>query len=164
LRHARAFSLVELAVALALIALLAGMLLERAVYYQEVAEKASMEQVAADLRSSVNLRTAELALENRFADLNELVLKNPFELLVRKPQNYLGVLEAPSPEQAPGGKWYFDKRSKEVVYSVDLGRYFRSDEQGLKRVAWHVVLVAGIDKPAAAQWARLELVRPYRWF
>ena len=155
--------MIELVITLALISVLAGLLLERMVYYQEIAEKASMEQVAADLRSSVNLRAAELVLDNRFAELDELVLKNPFELLAQKPQNYLGVLDAPSPEGVPGGKWYFDKRSKEVVYSIDLGRYFGSDGQNQKRVAWHLVTVPGVGKPSP-QWARLELVRPYRWF
>ena len=163
MRRARAFSLIELVVTLTVIAVLGGMLLERTVYYQELAEKASMEQVAADLRSSVNLRAAELVLDNRFAELDELVLKNPFDLLVRKPQNYLGVLEGPAPEAVPTGKWYFDKKSKEVVYFIDLGRYFTPDEQGVKRVAWHIVLVPG-SKPNAPQWARLEQVRPYRWF
>ncbi|HEX2678118.1 MAG TPA: type II secretion system protein, partial [Polyangiales bacterium] len=84
MQQPRGFSLVELAITLGLIAVLAGTLLERMVYYQERAEKASMEQVAADLRSSVNLRAAELVLENRFAELDALVLKNPFELLVQK--------------------------------------------------------------------------------
>lgn len=164
MRRAGAFSLIELALVLTLISILAGVLLERMVYYQEIAEKASMEQVAADLRSSVNLRAAELVLENRFADLDELVLKNPFELLAQKPQNYLGVLDGPSPEQVPAGKWYFDKRSKEVVYSIDLGRYFSLDRQGPKRVMWHIVTVPGVSGPNTAQWARLELVSPYRWF
>ena len=163
MRRLRGFSLIELVVALALVAIFAGVLLDRTVYYQELAEKASMEQVAADLRSSVNLRVAELALENRFAELDDLVLKNPFDLLVRKPQNYLGVLENPTAERITPGNWYFDDKSKEVVYSVDLGRYFTPDESALKRVAWHVVRVAG-DRPGKPQWARFELVRPYRWF
>ncbi|HEX2649825.1 MAG TPA: type II secretion system protein [Burkholderiales bacterium] len=164
MQQPRGFSLVELAITLGLIAVLAGTLLERMVYYQERAEKASMEQVAADLRSSVNLRAAELVLENRFAELDALVLKNPFDLLAQRPQNYLGVLDAPAAEQVAAGNWYFDKRSKEVVYSIDLGRYFVPNEQGSKRVVWHVVSVPGADKPAVSQWARLELVRPYRWF
>ena len=160
----RGFSLIELAVVIALIAVFGSVLLDRTIYYQEVAEKASMEQVAADLRSSVNLRVAELVLENRFTELDALVLQNPFDLLVRKPQNYLGVLERPSAERVTSGSWYFDSKSKEVVYSIDLGRYFTPDESGLKRVAWHVVVVSGADKPAVPQWARFEPVKPYRWF
>jgi general secretion pathway protein G len=161
MRGARGFSLIELVVALALIAVLGGVLLERTVYYQEIAEKANMEGVAADLRSSVNLRVGELMLANRLTELDALASENPFDLLVRKPQNYLGVLDGPSSEQVAPGNWYFDKKSKEVVYSVDLGRYFVPDEGGSKRVAWHVVLVKGAAKP---EWARLELTRPYKWF
>jgi len=103
-------------------------------------------------------------LANRLTELDALVSENPFELMVRKPQNYLGVFEGPSAEQMTSGNWYFDKKSKEVVYFIDLGRYFTPDERGFKRIAWHVVLVPGADKPAVAQWARFELVRPYRWF
>jgi prepilin-type N-terminal cleavage/methylation domain-containing protein len=164
LRPARGFSLVELVVALALISIFAGVLLERALYYQELAEKASMEQVAADLRSSVNLRVAELVLENRFAELDTLLLQNPFDLLVRKPQNYLGVLEAPPADRVTPGGWYFDNKSREAVYCVDLGRYFTPDEQGRQCVAWRVVAITAGDKTKAPQWARLEPVKPYRWF
>lgn len=164
MRGFRGFSLIELVVALALVAIFAGVLLDRTVYYQELAEKSSMEQVAADLRSSVNLRVAELALEHRFAELDALVLKNPFELLVRPPQNYLGVLDDPAPGRATQGSWYFDNKAKEVVYSIDLGRYFTPDEQGRKRIAWHMVGVPSIDRPGQPQWARLELTKPYQWF
>lgn len=160
----RGFSLFELAVAIALIAIFAGVLLERAVYYRELAEKSNMEQVALDVRSSVNLRVAELVLENRFAELHSLALQNPFDLLVQKPHNYLGVLEDPLPERAIPGNWYFDSKSKEVVYCPDLGRYFALDEGGKKRVAWRIVLVPGAKGSIPAQWARFELVKPYRWF
>lgn len=159
----RGFSLIELVVVIALIAVFGGVLLDRMIYYQELVEKASMEQVAADLRSSVNLRTAELALENRFADVDALALQNPFDLLVRKPQNYRGVLDAPPAASVPPGGWYFDNRSKEAVYCVDLGRYFAPDERGMKCAAWRITTVPG-EKPKVSQWARLELVRPYRWF
>ena len=116
------------------------------------------------MRSSVNLRVAELALENRFAEVDALLLKNPFELLAAKPQNYLGVLEGPSEDRVASGSWYFDNKSKEVVYSIDLGRYFTPDEQGRRRIAWHLVGVTSADQPGQLQWARFELLRPYRWF
>ena len=151
-------------IALLLVAVLVGVFLDRALYYRELAEKSAMEQVALDLRSSVNLRVAELVLENRFADLLPLADQNPIDLLAGKPRNYLGVLSGGGVQEVVGGNWYFDITSKEVVYFVDSGRYFVPDDQGRKRAAWRVRLVQGAGGAAAPQWARLELVRPYRWF
>ena len=91
-RRSAGFSILELVVSLTLVAVLVGVFLDRVLYYREQAEKAAMEQVAQDLRSSVNLRVAELMLENRLQELAALPGKNPMELLERKPQNYLGVL------------------------------------------------------------------------
>ena len=130
-------------VALLLISVLVGVFLERALYYRGLAEKSAMEQVALDLRSSVNLRVAELILENRFADLIPLAAQNPMDLLERKPQNYLGILNGAGVQEIVPGNWYFDNTSKEVVYYVDSGRYFAPDEQGRMRAAWRVKLVQG---------------------
>jgi len=135
--------------------------LDRALYYREQAEKSAMEQVAQDLRSSVNLRVAELALVNRYQELAALPGSNPFDLLARKPENYRGVLGVSAERQTVAGGWYFDNSSKEVVYFIDLGNDFVPDEEGRKRVAWHIVLVPG--ERGLPQWARFELVRPYRW-
>src|SRR5262249_51251878 len=104
-----------------------------------------------------------LALQSRFRDLAGLAAENPMELLGQRPSNYLGVLDAPGVQEVVTGNWYFDKISKEVVYFVDLGENFRPDEMGRKRVAWHIVLVPG-GPQGQPQWARFELVRPYRWF
>ncbi|MFY9316573.1 MAG: type II secretion system protein [Burkholderiales bacterium] len=161
-RRADGFSLLELVISLTLVAVLMAVFLDRALYYRERAEKAAMEQVAQDLRSSVQLRVAELALENRFKEIAELAAGNPMELLARKPQNYVGVLTGPGLQEVVTGNWYFDKHSREVVYFVDLGENFTPDEKGRKRVAWHVVLVPG--ERGLPQWARLEPVQPYRWF
>ena len=160
----RGFSLLELVVSLTVVAVLLGVFLDRALYYREAAEKSAMEQVALDLRASVNLRVAELVLENRFRELPALASQNPMELLDRKPQNYLGVLDRPGMQEVVTGNWYFDNTSKEVVYYVDSGRYFVPDDQGRMRAAWRVKLVQGVGGAAAPQWARLELVQPYRWF
>jgi general secretion pathway protein G len=165
LKPSRGFSLLELVVSLTLAAVLVGVFLDRALFYREQAEKSAMEQVAQDLRSSVNLRVAELVLDNRFSELAALPAQNPMDLLVRKPENYLGVLEGTGMQELVTGNWYFDKSSKEVVYFVDLGQNFTPDERGRKRVAWHVVLVAGTgSRQDLPQWARFELVQPYRWF
>lgn len=159
------FSLLEFVISLTIVAVLGGVLLDRVLYYREQAEKAAMEQVAQDLRSSVNLRVAELTLENRFKELAALPEQNPMDLLGSKPQNYLGVLPAGRLQEVVSGSWYFDKTSREVVYFVDLGQNFTPDAQGMKRVAWHVVLVPAAEGTTGLpQWARFELVRPYKWF
>ena len=164
MRGVRGFSLLELVVSLTLVAVLVGVFLDRVLFYREQAEKSAMEQVANDLRSSVNLRVAELALDNRFAELAALPAQNPMDLLARKPQNYRGVLDVAGAQEVVMGNWYFDNTSKEVVYYVDSGRYFVPDDQGRMRVAWRVKLEKGVGGAAAPQWARLELVQPYRWF
>lgn len=159
----RGFSLLELVIALALIAVLVGIVLDRALYYKEQFEKAKMEEVAADLRSSVNLRVAELALNNGFAELRELAEVNPMDLMLQKPANYLGVLKQNDTLGMPQPGWYYDNRLKEVVYYVDLGRYFTPDAEGRKRASWRIV-VPSVGNGQAPAWARLELARPYRWF
>src|SRR5258706_4469089 len=161
----RGFSLLELVVSLTLVAVLVGVFLDRAIYYREQAEKSAMEQVALDLRSSVNLRVAELVVDNRFADLRLLLAQNPMDLLAQKPLNYRGALDARGLQEIVPGSWYFDLTSQEVVYFVDSGQYFESKDQGPKRVAWRVVLVPKSGgKDELPQWARFELVKPYRWF
>ena len=82
------FSILELVVSLTLVAVLVGVFLDRALYYRERAEKSAMEQIAQDLRSSVNLRVAELALNNRFKELAALPGENPMDLLEQKPVSY----------------------------------------------------------------------------
>jgi prepilin-type N-terminal cleavage/methylation domain-containing protein len=165
LQRDRGFSLLELVVTLTLVAVLVACFLDRALYYREQAEKAAMERVAQDLRSSVNLRVVELALENRFPEVAALTDQNPMDLLTAKPSNYLGVLPTGQMQGIVTGSWYFDKSAKEVVYFIDLGQNFIPDEQGRKRIVWHVVPVPGdggkLDLP---RWARFELVRPYKWF
>jgi general secretion pathway protein G len=161
--RSRGFSLLELVISLTLVAVLVGVFLDRVLFYRERAEKAAMEQVAQDLRSSVNLKVAELALDNRHRELAALPGENPMDLLAQRPRNYLGVLPGTGVQEVVTGNWYFDKTSKEVVYFVDLGDNFIPDENGRKRVAWHIVLVPG-GPQGMPQWARFELARPYRWF
>lgn len=152
-------------IALALASILLGVFLDRAAYYQEFAEKATMEQVAMDVRSSVTLRVTELVVENRFAELRALPSQNPMDLLASKPQNYAGVVKHADSANVPAGHWAYDSESKEVLYYVDLGRYFVPDELGRKRVAWRVAPAAGSAVSSdGPQWMRFELVKPYQWF
>lgn len=156
--------MLELVVVTIVALVLVGVFLERTLYFKELAEKAAMEQVALDIRSSVNLKVAELVLVNRFFELDALANQNPMDLLAKKPPNYLGIRTNPDPSTIADGGWYYDNSLKEVVYCVVSGRYFRPDAQGRKCAAWRVRVVGGSAPGLAPQWARFEAARPYAWF
>lgn len=156
--------MLELLVVLIVALVLVGVFLDRTLYYKELAEKSAMEQTAWDIRSSVNLRVAELVLVNRFSDLEMLARQNPMDLLAETPPNYLGVRTNPDPATVADGGWYYDNASNEVVYCVVLGRNFVPDAKGRKCAAWRVNVVGGATPGSRPQWARFELARPFKWF
>lgn len=163
------FSLLELLVVVTSIGLLGGVLLERMLFYQEQAEKAAMEQMAGALRSALRLQIAERLPKGR-QGMAELVGQNPMDWLLGKPANYRG--ERTGAGTAPGGSWYFDPSTKNLVYVVGNGRHFTPNAAGRKTVRYQVrALVSG--KPQAAQnsvdkqaidGVTLVLLEPYRWF
>jgi prepilin-type N-terminal cleavage/methylation domain-containing protein len=59
-RRAAGFTLVELAVAIGVIAVAAALLLHRLAYHQEMAEKAAMESVVRAVKTGLQLRLADL--------------------------------------------------------------------------------------------------------
>lgn len=170
-KSASGFSLFEFLVVVASIALLGGVLLERARFYQEQAEKAAMEQMAGALRSALRLQIAQRLPQGRH-NLAELVEQNPMDWLLGKPANYLGERFGPQAGTVPGGNWYFDLRDKTLVYVVGNGRHFAPNPAGRKEVRYQIRPLRG-GKPQATgipadiqatDGVILALVEPYQWF
>ena len=90
-------SFVEFAVCLALMGIFVGVLLERALYYQEYAEKTAMESTAQNIRTGMRYKVAELILANRLSEIQTLTDENPMDWLAEKPGNYLGELDFRQP-------------------------------------------------------------------
>ena len=159
------FSLLELVVSLTLIAVLVGVFLDRALYYRERAEKvgdgAGRARPALERESQGRRAGAGEPLRGTGRAVGA---ESDGPAGAKSRSNYLGVLDGAEVQEVVPGNWYFDSTSKEVVYYVDSGRYFAPDEQGRMRAAWRVKLVQESGGAAAPQWARLELVQPYRWF
>lgn len=166
------YSLFELLVVIALISILAGVLLDRILRYQEYAEKTAMEQTVVTLRSALNLQLADYLVRGRWQDVGKLVKSNPMDWLERKPDNYLGEFTNPRPGEISPGSWYFDLKDHVLVYQVNSERHFVADEAGRKRVRFRVS--ASYDHPVKENAApadkneingiRLTLVDAYRWF
>lgn len=162
----RGFTILELSVSLALLAVLLGVFLERWLTTQEIAEKTAMQATARVFAGAVRFKVAELMIHGQLRRLPVIAEENPADWLEVKPPNYFGTVADPRPGKDRTGGWYFDPQRKELVYLVNLGFHFKPDAAGLKRVRYRVALLAGDAAPGALRpaGARLEPVEPYRWF
>lgn len=130
--------LFEFVVVLILVAFLSMVVLQYMLHYVEVAEKSAMETTVMYLRSALRLRLAEVLASGDATEAERLVNDNPMDWLQDKPYNYVGAMDAPQPDVIEPGKWYFDTRSRELVYRVEYGREFVPDKDGLKRVRFRI--------------------------
>jgi general secretion pathway protein G len=159
---------VEFAVAIALIAIFVGVLMERALYYQEYAEKTAMEMTAKNIRTGLRYKVADLILDNRMAEISTLADENPLNVLAEKPPNYLGELDS-APMVDPKGQWYFDRRNRELVYTVNNRRHFSPSSYRDFSVRYRLMRTsAGAVTDSSARnggtWISLVLVAEYGWF
>lgn len=163
--------LVELALAVSVIALLAAALLREMLWYAERAEKAAVEQVAGAISAALHFRIAELLVKNREAEIAALAEDNPMNWLERRPSTYAGAFdETPSDAQAAPGAWYFDTRTRQLVYRAVRTRYLDDPGDGVLRFkVWldRERLPGGesLAEPIRTfRRAEFAPVTPYRWF
>jgi prepilin-type N-terminal cleavage/methylation domain-containing protein len=175
MRHARAcrgFSLLELAVVVTAVAIVAGVLLDRVLPLIGRAQRAAFLAVQRDLESSVRLAAAERIANGESGVVLELVSANPMSLLLQPPGNYLGVLAAREQASVPPASWYFDEQTRRLGYKV--GRYARFVPRGgpRDRIELRIAFVYedrdadGVFDPAGGDGLaghRLEPVHPYEW-
>jgi len=166
-RAPRGFSALEFLFTVTLIGTLMAVFLQRVDYYRERAEKVAMEQVARDIASALRIRVAELMLASRWDEIGRLESANPVDALQLQIGNYAGAGGKAAESSVEEGRWYFDRETRELVYFPQVASNFVSRPGERPRVSWHIVVVREAPRrgaPARPLWARLELVRPYRWF
>jgi len=113
----RGATLLELVIVAAIIALLAGILLNRVVGYQRQAELAGVQQVVGALRGALRLQAAALlARDGGEPALAALAAQNPMGWLVQTPSNYKGEYYSPVIAELPRGCWIYDKSNKILIY------------------------------------------------
>ena len=165
-------TLLELAVAVSVLSILAYLLLDRMRYYQEWAEKANMEYTAASLKSALLVEFSILMVEGRMREGSTLLQQNPMDWLVPKPVNYIGEFNGAAPDTLPRGNWYYDRSAREVVYRVRLGRHFKPDSRGRQEVRYRVMAIydespknGGLGYSLMPpSGVRLTPIEPLRWF
>lgn len=168
-RRQRGFTLVELVVVTSVVALTAGILLDRILYYQEMAEKVSMQQTVRALRVSLQLQVANLIVQNRVDELPTLANQNPMKWLAQAPDNYAGEFVSIGKGSVVPGQWYFNTEGKSLIYLVHNGTNFRSESVDPKQVIYQARVIRseaeqGVDGAGAVEGVVLEQVNAYEWF
>jgi general secretion pathway protein G len=161
----RGFTLFELILVICLIGIFAAIALERLTRYQELAEKTAMERTVGALRSALALRLASYALGGRLAQAPELAQQNPMDWLAERPGNYVGELYDPLDADVTGGSWYFDRKTRELVYRPRMTRFFQPSADGRYEVRYAAVVRLGEAPGAQREVSQLTIrpTRPYQW-
>lgn len=142
----RGASLLEFAVAAAVIGILISVLLQRLWYYQGEAELRAVEMTVANVRTALEMKVVEAKLPGRNRDLTFLAEENPFNLLKDKPVNYVGEFFRPSDNDIGAGNWCFDRADKSLIYLLNNGNSFRDAQS--KRLKFKVKLFRLPHSPA----------------
>ena len=135
-RYCTGHSLLELIIAVAIIGVLAGIAMDRVLFYQERAEKAAMESTLALVKMSLQMRLAELIVANRQQLAVDLEQENPMKLLDPPPGNYAGSYITP----ARGGSWYYADKERELVYVPSGTAYLTGGKDNPKELRFRVVI------------------------
>jgi prepilin-type N-terminal cleavage/methylation domain-containing protein len=167
----RGFTLVELAVAVVIVAIVAGYLLDRTLALIGRAERTAFMQVSSQLRSALLLEAAEKLTRGEAAALADLAGTNPMSLLLAAPANYRGATSRlPA---TPGGhaSWYYDVQHGRLVYFVGSRSKFRAISGPSDRIELVVDFIytdrnaSGAYEPSSDEFdgLRLASVYPYDW-
>jgi general secretion pathway protein G len=162
------FTLIELLIVVSIVAFLASLLFSRVLFYQEMAEKAAMQQVVGALQSALVLQMGHRMAAGTGAELNNLVYENPMDWLAQKPGNYAGEFNTVNPALIEPGNWVFDKGRHELIYILDHVEYFVPAKNGVKWIRYHTRLVFETSNKnskiqnelAGVMFAPVE---PYQW-
>ncbi len=164
------FTLFELIVVVCIVSVLAGILLNRLNTYEEAAEKASMQQTAAAIKSALQLRVAAYMINGRDREIEKLPDENPVDWLQEKPQNYVGQFFADAYGRVKPGSWYFDQARHELIYVPDLDSHFKPGRDGRKWIRYQVRIEYEEMRQSDGFMRKIltaatfSPVEPYAWF
>jgi len=99
--------MIEWSLVAALIVVLALVFMHKVRVLQGQAELSNVKTTLGALRTALVLDHLQHSVSSRGTDL-ALLQRNPFELLQRRPTNYLGELSRAQAAAAPDGSWMFD--------------------------------------------------------
>ncbi|CAG0930230.1 MAG: hypothetical protein EFKGCFLK_01201 [Rhodocyclaceae bacterium] len=151
------FSLVELAVALALLSGLLYLLLDRVLTMQEMAEKTEVEETVRSIDHALRLEAASRMARGGGPKRLPLEKENPIKWLQTPPRNYLGEMEKP-PGHAVPAFWYFHPGERQLIYRPNRAEHLVVEGGGTRELRFAVRGDGNLPHP------RLLPLTAYKWF
>ena len=146
-RRQRGATLLELAVATIVAALLAGVLLNCLISYRGESERVVAKQLIGSLRTALAVHSAKAISTTGEAGLIALAHQNPMTWLQHPPENYLGEYYSPKKEALAAGNWYFDRSAHALVYLPVAEKSFST---GIQKVQVFKVKLLRVSGPVDA--------------
>lgn len=166
MRRARGFTLIELVIVVCVVALLFGIALDRLLRYQELGERAALQQNVAAINTALALRFAAFVVMGTPQRIAEEVGRNPVHLLARAPENYLGELAAADPQTLSRPSWYFDTSAGDLVYLPTRRRYFGATSEAPDSIRFRVAMTAAessAGEPRVLPQPFVAANPPFKW-
>ena len=155
--RASGFTLIELIIVVCVVAVTFGVALDRLLRYQEMGERAVVEQNIAAINTALTMKFAAYVAGGNADAAKSEAGGNPVHLLARPPQNYLGELYAPETSLLERQSWYFDRQSREFVYLPQRRRYLSTESGAPEKLRFRVF----VSEPQAAPGQPRELPMPF---
>lgn len=165
-RRGRDYSLLELAVAGAILFGVLAVFLDQMRYYQEQAERSAVRSTIARMQSALALRASAELLRGAPERIEALGRENPVDWLAVPPANYAGAYYGEPPERLSGGGWYFDRASGALVYQVWRTGHIEVADREKPDIRFRVAVEYARDGQGPRELKRLEIapLTDVRWF
>ena len=118
-RHSGGFSLFELVAFIIVSAIIYSVAVNRFSEFPAAAERANFQAVLTQVQTGVSLETMLGLSTGSIRSMQDYIGLNPMDLLLKPPSNYLGAFDALNVAETQRRSWYFDNRTRELVYLVN---------------------------------------------
>jgi general secretion pathway protein G len=134
------FSLLEWALATALVGLFIFLFLDRILDLQADVERVRVLQLEGRMKSKLGLEFSRRVVAHDLASLENLHGSNPMDLLDEQPDHYLGAKRQPELDSLPAMAWVFDQARGVLIYTVSHRERFHSHLPGRPRMEYRIDL------------------------
>ncbi len=141
LKKQHGFTLFELIVVVLLVGVFMSFAIDRMLRIQIAAERVSLQQTIAALKSAVTLQVAEMVVKKGLNSIRTLENTNPMNYLQELPYNYIGLKSDQEVAHYPLASWYYDPQQNILIYKVKNTNYFVTSLSGIPRIKLSVVVI-----------------------